>query len=392
MQTKLPRSAQRAARVIRFTPGITRGDLAKKLGVSVTTVNPVVATLIDLDMVMERESDRNGSAGIGRPRAGLEYTGNRDTLGTIVWSHGVLDIALVAFDNSILWRERTFIESHPSGDEVIAAAETLFETARQQPLVNEPFALVLGLPAPYERGVGLGGILYDSDTANQYAHWFTGDPLRILSERFNVPVLVENDANLGALGETRHGAGRDQKCVIYVKLSGHGIGSGITIHGGLFGGSHGFAGEIAHVRVDDQSQTICVCGSRGCLEEKLGAAMLQPLRQTYGSDVTYERLLELIESDAAGPVRIIEDAGRTVGRALADMSTYLNPSLIVLDAGSPAATDIFKSGVAEQIAQSAPPFIRHTLSLVATDTGDAAPLLGAIEIARAASIGNLKKT
>lgn len=391
VQSKLPKSAHRAIRVVRFTPGITRADLARRLGVGVTTINPVVADLIDQGVLSETDGSRSGGSTVGRPRAGLEVTGKRDTLGTIIWSHGYLDTALATFENTIAWRERTAIESHPSGEEVIAAATKLFEAARAASTINEPYALVLGLPAPYERGVGVGGPAAADTAENQYGRWFDGDPLRILAERFKVPVLVENDANLGALGESRHGAGRGEKCVIYVKLSGHGIGSGITINGNLFSGSHGFAGEIAHVRVDDSSQIICVCGSRGCLEEKVGAAMIRPLRPTYGEDVTYDRLLELVDESAAGPIRILEDAGRTVGRALADMSTYFNPSLLVLDAGSPRASDVFRAGVEQQIGQSSPPFIRQTLRLASTAVGDDAPHLGAIEIARAASIGNLKK-
>ena len=389
--SELTVSARRAARVIRFTPGITRHDLAMRLGISVSSVNPVVSQLIDAGFVEEKEQrHRSGSA--GRPRSGLHLTGPADTLAVIIWSHGVLDLALTRFDSSISWRSRTSVIERPSLDQLSTAVENLFGAAAESPDLSSPFAIVLGLPAPYERGVGIAGTIPrdpDRDAQNDFTHWFDGDPVALLSERFHVPVLAENDANLGALGESRHGAAQDERCVIYLKLSGSGIGSGITINGRLFDGSHGFAGEIAHVRVDDTSTTLCVCGSRGCLEEKVGQAILAPVRTLYGEDLAWEGLLDLVDGDAVGTGRVLQDAGRTAGRALADLSTFLNPSMIVVDAGSEAASAHVLRGVTEQVDQSTPPFIRQTLKLRISELGDDAAVRGAIDLARVASIGRL---
>lgn len=87
---------------------------------------------------------------------------------------------------------------------------------------------------------------------------------------------VENDANLGALGEARHGISRGERCCLQVKLSGHGIGAGITLNGRLFDGAGGVAGEIAHVRVDGDSSVLCRCGARGRLVEKVGEGVPSP--------------------------------------------------------------------------------------------------------------------
>lgn len=382
-------SAHKVARVVRFTPGITRQGVADRLGMSVTTVNPLVAQLIDLE-VLHEAGPAPLEARRGRPRAGLHFRGDRDSLGIVLWSHGVLDIALATFDGEVVWRRSTDVLSHPHSEDIIDAADQLFAAADNQQGVSVPYCLVLGLPAPYERGVGLPGAAESNpatksaDTVDNFSAWFVADPLSILSSRFEVPVLVVNDANLGALGEARDGLVVGAKCLISVKMTGSGIGAGIAVNGDLFEGSHGFAGEIAHVRVDDDSTTICACGSRGCLEEKLGNALLDPLKPTYGDDITYRRLLELVDVDAPGPVRILQDAGRTVGRVLAGMATYFNPDVIVFDAGSPRASDIVLQGVAEQVQQSAPPFIRNNLRLMHTTLQDEAPVRGAIHVARAA--------
>jgi predicted NBD/HSP70 family sugar kinase len=197
-------------------------------------------------------------------------------------------------------------------------------------------------------------------------------------------VLVENDANLGALGESTSGAAAGEAAVIYVKLTGHGVGAGLTINGRLFEGSHGFAGEIAHVRVDDDSQVICSCGSRGCLEEKIGPNMLRQLHANYGADITYEDLLDMVEQGVPGPIRLLQDAGRVAGRALADMCTFFNPGVLVLDAGTSAALDVLLEGVREQVQQSTPPFVQRGLRILPAELGADAPVLGAADHARSA--------
>lgn len=385
MAPTLSRSAARAARIIRYTPGITRAELAAQLDVAVTTVNPLVAQLIDGGLVAEQDLPRS-QRGMGRPRAGLVARGDQATFGAVIWSHGVLDTALAGFDGRIRWRERQSIDVLPRDTEIFRAVESIVARAQRTEAVRTPGALVLGLPAPYERGVGVAGGVAGELSERSFTNWFGSDPMSILEGRFSIPVIVENDANLGALGETADGAAHAKRCVIYVKLSDHGIGSGIVVEGSLLRGSHGFAGEIAHVRVDDNSPLLCSCGSRGCLEGKLGPALLTPFADIYGADFSYARLLELAAENVPGPVRVLQDAGRTAGRALADMSTYLNPDMIVIDAGSVAGSEIVIRGIAEQVESSAPPFIRRSLALQPSALGEDAAIAGALQLARTTSI------
>ena len=100
------RTVDRATRVIRFTPGITRQELAHALGITVSTVNPVVAALLREVVVEERDAPRPTGTR-GRPRAGLHARGPQDLLAVVLWSHGMLDISLARFDRSVLWRRRT---------------------------------------------------------------------------------------------------------------------------------------------------------------------------------------------------------------------------------------------------------------------------------------------
>lgn len=384
MSSKLPRSARRALNVIRYSPGLTRHDLATTLGVSITTVNPVVSGLIDKKLVAEIVPTKAERQGVGRPRAGLTTPGEIDSLGALIWGHGSLTSAIITFDDRVAWQKREPVEGVLTTDHLVSAAQVLIQQGQRVNGVRPPVLLVLGLPAPYEPGVGLGQPSKDEPPApiSGFATWFKADPQALLSERLGLRVIAENDANLGALGETARGAAQGAIAAISVKLSGHGIGAGLTVHGRLFSGSHGYAGEIAHMRVDDTSQVICACGSKGCLEEKIGRNMLRQLSANYGEAITYEDLLAMVERQVPGATRLLEDAGRVVGRALADICTFINPNVLVLDAGSPAASAILLDGVREQIKQSAPPFVRRDLTIVPSELGDAAPLIGAAAAAR----------
>ena len=84
------------------------------------------------------------------------------------------------------------------------------------------------------------------------------------AERLGLDVQIDNDANLGALAEHRHGAGRGHADMVFVKVS-SGVGAGLIINDALFRGAAGTSGEIGHLTLDDQGP-LCRCGSRGCLE------------------------------------------------------------------------------------------------------------------------------
>lgn len=379
-----PRNSAAVVRYLRYRPGTTRHELAEAMGVAVATINPIVARLMDKGRLVER-SVPNPAGVLGRPRNGLELAGPKDTAAVMLWSHGVLDMSVATYTGQVVARIRKDMEGHPSNDELVGQAKELLASVSKERGINHPGQLVLGVPAPYERGVGLAGVP-SSDLSVQaphsYARWFAADPKALISESLGIPVSVFNDANLGAVGETVSGAGVGEPSVIYLKLSDHGVGSGIVINGRIYEGSHGFAGEVAHLRVDNESTIVCSCGSRGCLESKLGRNLLEQLRTNYGPQVTYDDLLALAAEGAPGPVRVLRDAGRTIGRPLADLSTFLNPSAIIVDAGSDEATRIVNQGIEEQLDQSTPAFIRTTLKVTGSTLRSDAELLGAIEVAR----------
>jgi predicted NBD/HSP70 family sugar kinase len=190
-------------------------------------------------------------------------------------------------------------------------------------------------------------------------------------------VVMGNDANLGALAEVRHGAGRGARDVVYVMLSG-GIGAGLLLDGRLVAGHRGLTGELGHISVD-RAGRICRCGGRGCLETVAAApAVLEALRALHGEDLTLEEAMRLAREGDAGAGRAFGDAGRQIGRVVGAVCNLVNPELVIVGGDMSAAGPLLIDAVRDGIDAAAIPAISRDARVVAASLGDRAEVLGAI--------------
>src|SRR5262249_49321273 len=181
----------------------------------------------------------------------------------------------------------------------------------------------MGLPGPLRRDTGQIG-----DSAI-LPGWIGARPEAMMREELGLPVRVENDANLGALAEIVWGAGRGCSELVYVRGA-SALGAGRVLNGRLYEGHAGTAGEIGHVTVDE-SGPVCRCGNRGCLEVYAGAdAVLEPLRRRHGARITLRQVIALAQEGDAGCRRVIADAGRSLGLAIAGTCNLLAPAPLLL--------------------------------------------------------------
>jgi predicted NBD/HSP70 family sugar kinase len=245
-------------------------------------------------------------------------------------------------------------------------------------------AVVLGVPAPVPQAChqrrahpGAPGRPYASPLADQLA--------RALDHGPGVTALVENDANLGALGEATFGAGRGIDTFLYLKLA-RGVGAGLIVGGRLHRGATGYAGELGHVQVRDDGP-LCVCGGRGCLQGILGDALVQTVQPAYERTLTIRDVLELAANGESGPQRVLQDAGRTLGRPLADFASLFNPGAIIVDGSFAPAVGLVIDGIREALDRYAAPVAAGAVSVLAGSLGDDADLLGAAALARLVSLG-----
>jgi glucokinase-like ROK family protein len=198
-----------------------------------------------------------------------------------------------------------------------------------------------------------------------------------LAERYAVPVWVDNDVNLNALGELRVGAAQGEQVVIYVKM-GTGIGAGLISDGRLHRGANGAAGDIGHVTVDAAGGIVCRCGNIGCLEALAGGAALSRDGTRAATEGRSPHLQALV---AAGrqigaaevataaqhgdpvSVELLSRSGRLVGETLATLVNFFNPSLILLGGGVASAGDLLLASVREAVYRRSLPLATRELRI-----------------------------
>jgi glucokinase len=161
-----------------------------------------------------------------------------------------------------------------------------------------------------------------------------------ISKRYGVPCVLLNDANAGAFGEQRWGAGRGLADVLYVTV-GTGLGAGLVLGGRLHFGARGLSGELGHLPVSGKGPR-CACGRRGCLEAfASGPAIARAARKALrarqdieltevGAGLDARGVAELAREGDRTALLVLAEAGRALGRGLTAAALLCDPAAIVL--------------------------------------------------------------
>ncbi|MCW3040756.1 MAG: hypothetical protein JWM31_2661 [Solirubrobacterales bacterium] len=366
--------------VLRRQGAVSRAEIARQTGLSRSTVSSLVTDLQDTGLVHEREPDasRRGPEG-GRPGVLVALDQSAGALVGIDFGHDHVSVAIANLGYEILAERTIEIEVDDAAAESLdaAAALALEELKGAGVEIARVLGAGVGIPGPVDRKTGL------VRSQPILPSWVGLDPVAEMQDRLGVRVHIDNDANVGALGECTFGAGQGHRVVAYVRLSA-GIGLGMVFDGVPFRGAHGIAGEIGHVLVDPNGP-ICRCGNRGCLETLVaGPALCELLRRSHG-ELTVAQLLQRAEENDPGCRRVVQDAGRVIGRALADVCNYLNPDAIVIGGQLATAGELLMEPLTAAIEQFALPAAAEGVSVLPGVLHERAEVLGALALAGANS-------
>ncbi len=362
----------------------SRTDLARQLELPKATVAGIVTDLIERGVVAEVPRGQRPAGAPGRPAQVLTLTGLPPAIAAFTWSTGMLRVAIATLRGQVLAENTAAVESGMAQPAVADLAAGSLEAALQladydaAPLA----AVVLSVPAPVSPGVGAPAA--GPETGKRWGRgpaWLDESLASELARRTGSTALVENDANLGALGEHAFGAGRGKPHQIYLKLGRHSVGAGLIFGGQLHRGTAGFAGELAHVQVRDDGP-VCTCGGRGCLIQTVSTEMIGLAQPAYEQPLTFASMLSLAEAGDIGLQRLLVDLGRSIGRPLADACTLLNPDLFVLDGSIGPAGDHIFNGITESIERYAAPATSAVARVVKGVLGTNAEVLGAVVLVR----------
>ncbi|MGH3648781.1 MAG: ROK family protein, partial [Micromonosporaceae bacterium] len=193
------------------------------------------------------------------------------------------------------------------------------------------------------------------------------------TDRFPVPVFVENDVNVLALAEHRRHPDSDD--ILVIKAS-TGIGAAIIGGGQLQRGALGASGELGHAKVSTGTGAICRCGDRDCLEAYAAGWALRQRLQAAGRSVNDARdIAELVRAGDPEAVRLVRDAGRHLGEVLAVAVNLLNPSLIVIGGDLAHAYDTLVAGVRELVYQRSSAITTRSLRIIPSELDEQAGFL-----------------
>jgi predicted NBD/HSP70 family sugar kinase len=362
---------------LRRRGGASRVELVRETGLSRTTVSSLVSALLHEGIVVERADSQSEPPDRSRGRPAVRLTLNPSAGGVlgVDFGHqdvrvGVADLACTLLADA---RQELDVDHQPA--EAMSAATDLATMLLDR----------VGLARERVAGAGaavsapLHGPSHRLASTAIFPGWAGVDVQTELEARLGMPVAVGNDANLGALAESTFGAGRNVDDLLYIML-GAGVGAGIIIGGRIYEGANGTAGELGHV-VATPDGMMCRCGNRGCLETVAGAqAITHALAHSHDRPLTIEDLLSLAHGGDAAARRVLGDAGRVVGTAVAGLCSVLDPSLIIIGGDVAAAGEVLLEGIRESISRGTTPATGGTYRVVSGELGARAETLGAIAL------------
>jgi glucokinase-like ROK family protein len=311
----------------------------------------------------------------GRPPILLSFDASAGAAVGIDFGHSHLRVAVSDLAGTILSERKQPLDTDHDAQQGLELAAAMVTEALADAGVQRTSVIGagMGLPGPIEQ---VGGTVGSSAILPGWIGMTAASEMR---RRLDFPVLVDNDANLGALAEAAFGAGQDAGDLIYLKVS-SGIGAGLILNGRLYRGSAGLAGELGHVLVDPDG-IVCRCGNRGCLETIAATgALVDLLRRSHGEDLTTEAMLEAARRGDLGCRRVIHDAGRALGQVVATLLNVLNPELLVVGGDLAGAGDLLLDGMRESVSRAALPEAARRAGIVAGVLGERAQVLGALAL------------
>ncbi|AIY03418.1 hypothetical protein ART_3819 [Arthrobacter sp. PAMC 25486] len=315
---------------------LSRADVTRATGLNRSTIAGLVAELVSLGLVEEREPGMTHHA--GRPSPII--VPREDVVAIAVNPEiDAVTIGLVSLSGKVLKRIRYDTARVPTPEEVVNIVGAVVAGMRGE--LDSSFRTV-GV------GVAVPGLVREHDgevILAPHLDWHNVPLSTMLNMALDLPVIVANDASTGLIAESTFGAGRNARDHIYLNGGASGIGGGISVGDTSMTGHNGFAGEIGHVMVNSNGVQ-CHCGRKGCLETEVRQAPLLAALNLGSTDM--EKLDETLlgqftrpEGPAPELLELVHRQVDFLSESLCSVVNVFNPELIILGGflGTLYATD-----------------------------------------------------
>ncbi len=331
---------------LRERGALSRSALAE-IGLSRSTVTSVIDELMAAGIVVEVVAGKDARK-TGRPPTLVGLNGSLGVALGVEIANGVVRAAVCNAAQEMLLHDSIPVDDHTPPEATLKMTGTLIDhmLARTGFTRSQVIGVGVAIPGPIQRRTGVNG------RATTLKPWVNVNPWAAAHDVLQLPLLVDNDANFGALAEMTWGAARGMKDVAFI-YSASGIGAGLVLNGALYCGANGTAGELGHTTIDEDG-LVCECGGRGCLNTLANAdAITQNMWRSHRDRLSIADVIKLAQVGDAGCRRVLADAGRHIGLATANMYNLLDPELIVIGGNLAPAGEILLGPLRESMARRA---------------------------------------
>jgi predicted NBD/HSP70 family sugar kinase len=350
---------------------LSRAELTRRMGLNRSTIAALAGEL-ELLGITERTGPSEERQGAGRPSTGVRLSSTGPYVIAVDLSVDHATVARVGLGGRIQQRAHASTSGLGEAWQVGAAVATLI---RQVVADATPGAPLVGI------GVAVPGLVRRTDGLIRLApnlewHDVSFSSVVLAALGVDIPIVVANDANLGALAEHERGAAIGVDDLVYI--SGQvGVGAGIIAGGHPLEGVGGYAGEIGHLRFDPTGPP-CHCGSVGCWETAVGGHALAAAIGCPPEKVA--QLPELLMSLTTVPPEL-RRIGDDIGRGLASVVNAFNPQLVVLGGYMGTLFPLVREEILAGLSGAAMSAVVESVTVTVPCLGDDAVLLGAAETA-----------
>ena len=361
----------------------SRARLVEATGLGRSVVTQRVDSLLEYGLLAE---DGLGPSTGGRAPRLLRFRADAGYLLVADLGATSMDVALADLSGELLVHRAEPADIAAGPDAVLTRVAELFDECEAQAgaLTGNLWGIGIGVPGPVEFESGL-------PISPPIMPGWDGYGVR---ERFadrGVPVWLDNDVNVMALGELTAGCGRGVANFVFIKI-GTGIGAGIVVDGRIHRGGQGSAGDVGHIYVQaGEREVTCRCGMTNCLEAFAGGAALARDGEAAAREGRSEILRTILDQKGvieaadvalasrhgdAVSVELITDAGRLIGQMLTGVVNFFNPSLLVIGGGVSGAGDLLLATIRQTIYRRSLPLATRDLIVRRSELDGHAGVIG----------------
>jgi glucokinase-like ROK family protein len=370
--------------IVRTKGPISRAEISKLTGLNPATVSSNTANLMEIGLV--RETGIGVSSGGRKPllielNPGAFYVVGVD-MGTTDVATGITDL-----EGKIQFKATLPFGDSTTPEQVMAViSQSIRQVLDESGLEPEQ---ILGI------GMGIHGLVDPGKGISLYAPAFQWEDVAVaelFSSQFGLPVSIDNDARVMALGEKWFGKAAKVSNFVFLNI-GTGIGSGIYVNGELLQGAHFGAGEIGHIRIASHQEEPCFCGKTDCLSTAASGPAIERIAQTAAMRGEAEQLLRLAGGDATAitgelihqaalqddsfSIALLDTAGRHIGGALSLVINLLNPEMVLIGGGVSNGGEFIFNGMREEITNRAMQHNIEHIYIGPAGLGDDCGIIGA---------------